>query len=362
MVDPKSAEVLAFQSEASLDGILSLGVDGAILSANARLSEMWGVPAPSIGARSYEELLRSLAERTTDPDAFLERASALDSAEEIREEIGLLDGRTFDQYTAPIRSREGIHFGRVWYFRDISTFKEIGRMKDEFISAVSHELRTPLTSIRGSLDLMDAGVMGELPKDSLDVVKVAKRNCDRLVRLINGVLDIEKIEAGRMDFRLHTLELEPLLEQALEAIASYGDLLGVAFRLEVTAPGVRARVDPDRLLQVVENLLSNAAKFSAPGGHVDVVLSRRGAYARVSVVDRGAGIAPEFQSRIFEKFAQAAPKQSRQKGTGLGLNIARAIVERLGGSIGFRSKLGEGSTFHVDLPLWSADRDAESAR
>jgi len=354
--------LLECQGEASLDGILSLGVDGAILSANRRLSEMWGVPAPRIGAKSREEVLRSLAERTTDPNAFIERASALDSADEIREEIALRDGRTFDQYTAPIRSREGNHFGRVWYFRDISTFKEIGRMKDEFISAVSHELRTPLTSIRGSLDLMDAGVMGDLPEDSLKVVKIAKRNCDRLVRLINEVLDIEKIEAGRMDFQLQELELEPLLEQAVEAIASYGDMLGVAFRLAVTAPGARARVDPDRLLQVMENLLSNAAKFSAPGGHVDVVLSRRGGYARVSVVDRGAGIAPEFQSRIFDKFSQAGSKQPRQRGTGLGLNIARTIVERLGGNIGFSSKLGEGSTFHVDLPLWSADSDAETAR
>ena len=132
------------------------------------------------------------------------------------------------------------------------------------------------------------------------------------------------------------------------------------FSLEVKAPGVRALVDPDRLLQVVENLLSNAAKFSSPGDHVDVVLGRRGSFARVSVVDKGAGIAAEFQSGLFEKFAQAGPTETRQKGTGLGLNITRAIVERLGGRIGFQAKLGVGTTFHVDLPAF--EDDAETAR
>jgi signal transduction histidine kinase len=259
----------------------------------------------------------------------------------------------------------------VWHFRDISAFKEIGRMKDEFISAVSHELRTPLTSIRGSLDLMAIGVMGELPSEAIPVVELAQRNCERLVRLINDVLDIEKIEAGRMDFNLEVMELEPLLLHSVETLRPYGARLGVAFRIERSAPGARARVDPDRLIQVMENLLSNAAKFSPSGETVQVALARRGRDLRVSVTNRGAGIAPELQSRLFEKFAQGdLPHPSQKGGTGLGLNIARAIVERLGGNIGvvsrpgvsttFHFNLPEWTTFHFNLPEWRAGQDGES--
>jgi signal transduction histidine kinase len=353
--------LLECQGEASLDGILSVGIDDTILFANQRLSEMWDLAAPSIGTKSYEQVIRSLAERTADPAGFLQRSAALERGEESREEISLGDGRTFEQHTAPIRSQEGTHFGRVWHFRDISAFKEIGRMKDEFISAVSHELRTPLTSIRGSLDLMASGVMGELPSEAIPVVELARRNCERLVRLINDVLDIEKIEAGRMDFHLEVMELEPLLLHSVETLRPYGDQLGVAFRIECSAPGARARVDPDRLIQVMENLLSNAAKFSPPGETVQVTLARRGRDLRVSITDRGAGISPELQSRLFEKFAQGdLPHPSQKGGTGLGLNIARAIVERLGGNIGVVSRPGVSTTFHFNLPEWRAGQDGES--
>jgi signal transduction histidine kinase len=351
--------LLESQGEASLDGILSVGTDGTILFANRRLSEMWSVAAPRIGKPSYAQVLRSLAERTADPTGFVERSAALDSIDETHEEVSLGDGRTFDQYAAPIRGPEGSCFGRVWHFRDITTFKEIGRMKDEFISAVSHELRTPLTSIRGSLDLMASGVVGELPSEASAMVKVAQNNCGRLLRLINDVLDIEKIEAGRMDFRLQVMELEPLLEQSVETIRPYGDQLGVGFRIESTAPGVRVRVDPDRLIQVLDNLLSNAAKFSPPREVVRVALARRGPFVRVSVTDLGPGVARDLQGRLFEKFAQGERGPRDQTGTGLGLNIARAIVERLGGAIGFVSKPGVGTTFHFDLLEWSEGRDRE---
>ncbi len=346
--------LLECQGEASIDGILSVSVDGSILFANRQLSNMWGIPPASVGSKSYEEILRAMAERTTVPGEFLERAGRVHAGEERREEISLADGRTFDRFTAPIRGRDGEHLGRVWHFRDISAFKKIDRMKDEFISSVSHELRTPLTSIRGSLDLMVNGMTGELPTDAMSLAKIAQGNCERLVRLINDVLDIEKMEAGRMELRLQPIALDALLEQSVDSMRPFGEQLGVGFRLASSAPGAHVRVDPDRLAQVMDNLLSNAAKFSPAGGTVRIDLARLDTQLRVSVTDLGPGIPHAFQGRVFEKFARVGTSSARHKGgTGLGLSIARAIVQRLGGTIGFSSEPGGETTFRVDLPEWT---------
>ncbi len=348
--------LLESQGEASLDGILSVSLDGTILFANERLAEMWGVDPPRLGTRSYDAVLRSLALRTAAPDEFMRGSAELENGERSRDEVTLREGRVFDRYTAPIRGREGRLFGRVWHFRDISATKEIARMKNEFISALSHELRTPLTSIRGSLDLLVNGATGELPSEALGLAKLAHGNCVRLVRLVNDVLDIEKIEAGRMEFQLEPLDLEALLERSVDLVRPYGEALDVGFRTESSAPGVRVRADADRLIQVVENLLSNAVKFSPPGGLVRICVARAGGWVRVGVQDRGAGIPLEFQPRVFEKFAQGPRPDARRKGgTGLGLHIARGIVERLGGTIGFTSRPGEGSTFHFELPVLGGD-------
>lgn len=355
--------LLESQGEASVDGILSVGVDGTILFANRRLSEMWETPPPAVGTKSIDRVLWAIGERTVDREEFIERSAGDEDGEERRREVSLSDGRTFEQHTAPIRSQEGKNLGRVWQFRDISAFKEIDRSKDEFISAVSHELRTPLTSIRGAMDLMAGGVMGELPAEAMDLLKVGQKNCDRLTRIINDVLDIQKVEAGRMEFSFEVVSLEEVMADSVAALKPYGDRLGVEFRLESSAPGIRVRADTNRLMQVMDNLLSNAAKFSPEGGTVEVELASHGRFARVSVMDRGPGIAPGFQGRVFEKFSQGAAHSPRDKaGTGLGLNIARAIVERMRGAIGFRPRPGGGTVFYFDLPLSRDSRDAEPAQ
>jgi signal transduction histidine kinase len=355
--------LLECQGEASIDGILSVSVDGSILFANRQLYNMWGL-APARGrSKSYEDVLHAMAERTTEPSEFLERAGRVHAGEERRDEIGLADGRTFDRFTAPIRSREGEHLGRVWHFRDISAFKKIDRMKDEFISSVSHELRTPLTSILGSLDLIVNGVTGELPSEAMSLAKIAQDNCERLVRLINDVLDTEKMEAGRMELRLRPISLEALLEQSVDSMRPFGQQLDVEFRFASAAPGARVRVDPDRLAQVMDNLLSNAAKFSPAGGTVRIDLARQGTQLRVSVTDLGPGIPHAYQGRVFEKFSQFGTSSARHKGgTGLGLSIARAIVERLGGTIGFSSEPGGETRFHFDLPEWKPAEEAGDPR
>jgi CheY-like chemotaxis protein len=224
-------------------------------------------------------------------------------------------------------------------------------MKGEFVATVSHELRTPLTSIAGSLGLISGGAAGEIPPKAARLVEIAHSNAARLVRLINDILDIEKIEAGRMQFDLRPLALGSLLEAAEHQTAGFAGEYGVPVHVEPVAAGAAVLADEDRLMQVVTNLLSNAIKFSRRGEAVTVRVTPLDRRYRISVIDRGEGIPEAFRSRIFGKFAQADASDSRQKGgTGLGLSIVREIVVRHGGSVDFESVEGAGSIFHVDLP------------
>jgi PAS domain S-box-containing protein len=255
------------------------------------------------------------------------------------------------------RHGEGADAGKVIGFYvqgiDITEFKRIDRMKTEFISTVSHELRTPLTSIRGSLGLIAGGVAGELPEAARNLVAIAKNNCERLIRLINDILDSEKIEAGKMHLELQAVDLRQLVQQTLAANQGFADQHRVKLRLQAPDAALQARIDSDRLIQVLTNLISNAVKFSPPGSTVDMHVLRVARQVRVEIVDRGPGIPEEFRARIFQKFSQADSSDTRQKGgTGLGLNISRGLVEKMGGQIGFSSEAGVGTTFFLEFPEW----------
>ena len=348
--------LLSSQGEASIDGILSVSVDGRILFMNRRFGELWDIePQMGVGL-SYRDALDAMARSSSESaEDFQSRATVADDAER-RDELTLSDGRILERYTAPIIDDEVGLLGRVWHFRDVTKSKRNLRLREEFIASVSHELRTPLTSIRGVLDLMAAGVVGDVSPEALALVKTARSNCERLSRLIDDVLDIERIEAGRMLLRLGPLELESVAERSIEAMKPYGSELGVHFSLENSAPGGVVCGDGDRLIQVMENLLSNAAKYSHHAGEVRVGIERWGAFLRVTVTDQGCGIPQELQDRIFERFTpREAGDTPKRTGTGLGLSIARAIVEHHRGTIDFESVPGEGSTFYFSLPEYRAE-------
>ena len=239
--------------------------------------------------------------------------------------------------------------------RDITERKEIERLKNEFISTVSHELRTPLTSIIGSLGLMRGNALGEDPRQVRQLIEVAHGNSERLVRLINDILDIEKIESGSMEFEMRPVDLNALVEQAIADNEGYANRFGVILVRERNVPDASITGDWHRLLQVMANLISNASKFSPAGSRVDLKLTPNGKAVRVAVTDNGPGVPLDFRDTIFDKFTQSDMSDSREKGgTGLGLSISKAIVEVHGGRIGFRNNAEGGATFYFDLPREAA--------
>ncbi len=235
--------------------------------------------------------------------------------------------------------------------RDITEQNRNERLKDAFVSTVSHELRTPLTSIRGSLGLVLGGVTGELPEKALGMLQLASNNTERLLLLINDILDIQKIEAGEVPVEMALLEVGEVLATILANNQAYAAQYGVTFKLNVIDSDLKVSADAGRLNQVISNLLSNAAKFSPKEGLVEVSAARQGhEYVRISVADQGCGISLDFQDKLFDKFTQYDSSDVREKGgTGLGMTITKALVEKMGGEISYDTVEGEGTTFYVDL-------------
>lgn len=261
----------------------------------------------------------------------------------------------------PIINIDGSKLGAVIAIHDVTQVKKTEKMKNEFVSVVSHELRTPLTSIRGSMGLLLGGAVGKFSDKAAKLLDIANKNCERLLLLINDILDMEKIQAGKMKFDMKICDINKLVNESIVINRMYAEKFGVGLELSESVNNIGVNVDPDRLLQVLANLISNAAKFSTPGGMINLKINTIQKNVRVSVCDNGSGIPMEFQSRIFQKFSQADSSSTRGKGgTGLGLSISKAIVEKNGGTLNFVSKPGVGSTFYIDLPIFGISKGVET--
>ncbi len=244
--------------------------------------------------------------------------------------------------------------GYVCVAWDIRERQRVEQVKQEFVSTVSHELRTPITSIRGALELLADGPLAvEVPEPARRLLDIAYRNSERLSRLIDDILDIEHLESGRMSFDMRPVDVAGVVEQSIESMRAYAAGFAVTFEPRLGAPGARVYADPDRLGQVLVNLLSNAAKYSPQGATVQVSVANRDDHVRVEVRDQGPGVPPAARAHIFDRFVRLhhAP-DPRMSGTGLGLSIAKALIERMGGTIGVDSEPGAGSTFFFELPEW----------
>src|SRR3984885_14970009 len=231
--------------------------------------------------------------------------------------------------------------------------KRLERLKDEFVSTVSHELRTPLTSISGSLGLLMGNAAGNLPRPMERLLAIAYNNCQRLVRLVSDILDIEKMEAGRIGFNFSRVAVRSLVAQAIEANRGFAESYGVRVQFDEAGTAADVRAEQDQLLQGIPNLLYNAIKFSPAADEVSVAVEKGLDMVRLTVRDHGPGIPVDFKPLIFEKFAKADAGDARQKGvTGLGLSIVKQIVDRLGGEVGFADADGGGTIFYVQLRCW----------
>jgi signal transduction histidine kinase len=242
---------------------------------------------------------------------------------------------------------------------DLTLVKQAEAAKRDFVSIVSHELRTPLTSIAGALALIESGVAGTLPSSAAGLIEIAKRNSERLVRLVNDILDMDKLENGKFDVSLSRLDLVAATQEAIAANAAYAQRFGVTFEFDAPKQGLEVVADPDRILQVLTNLLSNAAKFTPAGSCVNVSIAVEDGFARVSVRDHGPGVPDALLPRLFEKFVQGENVNARERaGSGLGLAISRNLMRLMGGDVVYSHEQGRGSTFSMLLPCTSHDVDS----
>ncbi len=236
-------------------------------------------------------------------------------------------------------------------FNDITDRIEQENRKSVFISNVSHELRSPMTSIKGAMGLLLSGSAGNIPEKARSLLEIAHRNADRLVLIINDMLDLDKISNGQMEYDIQNVDLSALVSETDQANMMLQQRFGVKVKLIGTEAPINLRTDPNRVIQVLTNLLSNAYKFSKPNSCILINVQDFADHVRISVQDQGPGIPLDEQHKIFDRFADMTNSdRSAKGGTGLGLNICKAIIENLGGKIGFDSEVGVGSTFYFTLP------------
>jgi len=360
------AEELSRQQEILLgsvaDGICGVDRNGLVRFANPAAARLLGARPANLIGKPVHQLVHGSAppDRKCGEDCPLRRASGQRKSITGEGTIFRSNGTGFpaEFFLNPILD-QGRFSGSVLSFRDISQRYALDRMKDEFVSTVSHELRTPLTSIRGALGLLSSGMLGSINEKAANLLRIALSNSERLVRLINDILDLERTQSGREPLAFRPVQLGEVVRQAIDGMQPVADEAGVLLIHDKTQVEVVA--DQDRLLQVVTNLLSNAVKFSPQNSAVSVMLRSGASGVTLSVIDQGRGIPAEKLEAIFGRFQQVDASDSRQKGgSGLGLAICRAIVLQHSGRIWAERNPVRGSTFRVFLPYQPAAVKSEN--
>ena len=348
------AEVLRAVLDSASTPAFALDNEQRVFFANRGLADLLRIAPEVLQGKSIAELVDLMGTGLPDPAAYRARLESL-AADTEKISVAQWDFNTdtrltFKELSQPIRLSDGSVLGRLFHYFDITREKELDQTKSEFISIASHELRTPMTSIKGSLDLLLGGFAGEVNDETRELLVIAHSGCERLIRLINDILDLSKIEAGKMQLRLHRMNLVDSVQRSVRTVKSYADSLNVKLEVEAAEPLPEILGDKDRLDQVVTNLLGNAIKFSPPEGTVTVSVKAVEDGVECRVIDTGPGIPADQVDRIFDKFHQVVGPSKKKGGTGLGLTIARALVVEHNGHIWAESQLGRGSQFNFTIP------------
>ncbi|PYP08212.1 MAG: hypothetical protein DMD59_12885 [Gemmatimonadetes bacterium] len=339
--------------DASDAAIMLVGSDSRIAHANAEMARLVGIPHEAMVGASVQTIHRFLRGSFVDAAALVSQEHVLSLDASLRDRVELTFPRqaTYQRVVAPARDSSGSVLGHIVLYRDVTHEVEVEKAKTEFVSVVSHELRTPMTSVKTSLALLLAGAGGALEPPAHELLEVALRNADRLIRLVNDLLDLSRLEAGRMELRLEPVALEEAVAASVEMVAAFAKARDVTVRIQPPAESHVVRAERDRVVQVIVNLLSNAIKFSPKGGRVDVRWWRKDRFVVAEVRDGGPGIPADQLKLVFDPFKQLDSSTTREHGgAGLGLTIAQRIAQALGGDVNAESEVGKGSRFFVTLP------------
>ena len=342
--------------ESIVDGIVIFDERGVINDVNPAAQRLFGYSKLEVIGKPIS-LLMTDASATLYKDYLLHHQTSNTANNANSEMQGKRKNGTvffMELVTSPMHLDDRLMFTAI--IRDTSERKAMEQMKNEFVSTVSHELRTPLTSIHGALGLLLGKVADTIPPKMKMLLDTAYRNSERLSLLINDILDLEKIESGKLDFEFHLVDIVKLTQQAITANEGYADKHHVKLQLLASPDNALVFGDDHRLLQVFANLMSNAIKYSPTDGTVEIRIQLQDKYWRIGVRDHGRGIPQSFKTQIFQRFAQADSSDTREKGgTGLGLSISKAIVERHQGVIGYESEEGQGTEFYFTLPMYQQE-------
>jgi PAS domain S-box-containing protein len=346
------------------EALALISPDQRIINVNQRFVEIFGVPQERITGQHLGDI------QTLFDQIFAEAGELYELILTSSQDTGTTFTRYIQQnwpqirelqlYSTPIRDAKGF-LGRLFVFRDVTHEREVDRMKTEFVSLVSHELRTPLTSIKGFTEMILDGDAGEINEEVEEFLGIVFNNAERLVALVNDLLDISRIESGRIQLKSEKVDIHEIVRNAVDTMQQKIKEKDQTLVVKIDPAIQNVLGDKDKLVQVLTNYLSNAYKYTQAGGALQIDVSRQGEFVLVAVSDNGFGISPEDQQRLFTRFYRVDNSMTREVGgTGLGLSIVKQLIEIMGGEIGVRSALGKGSTFSFTVPLFPEDTIRES--
>ncbi|MBO9518901.1 MAG: PAS domain-containing sensor histidine kinase [Porphyrobacter sp.] len=352
-VTKEDREVLALTMDNVTEGVALVEHDFTLVLWNQQFRLHFGYePEDIVSGMNARDLMLITARRGDlgegDPEAIVDMLMrTIHSTESGTLEVQRQNGTVLSLF------RRAVSGGRyLLVSQDVTEARTASRLKDELVSTVSHELRTPLTAISGALGIVSAGAAGDLSAKAERLIEIAQRNSERLIALVNDLLDVDKLHSGRMEFHLEEFDFAELVQLSVEQNLPFAERGGIELKVDLSRKPVIVLSDRHRLLQVLANLISNAVKFSPAGESVTVKLRTNGPQARLSVIDNGAGVPETFRDRLFSRFSQHDSSSTRvQQGTGLGLAICKSIVDQLGGTIWLDTRTSAGATFNVELPL-----------